>query len=530
MASRRDELNAYTFARKRMVGAFLQPGGGGNDEDAPRPLRAVLPSFVVAAVVVAGFGMWGVLKPAAPPNWDNGKYILQGKSSTTRYVILNDGKDKKPTLHQVLNMSSARLVLPAGATVLSVADDVLDKYPSRGATIGIPYAPDKLPSKDDAGRQKLWSVCDTQGKDKTQSSVGQSVFVAAGDEEKKLKEPALVLNEEQVLFVQQPPVDAKTDGSLYLVDSTGMKHAIGTYNQTSEQVKSLKLALFGQIPLPQQVTQAWLDTLGNGSPVQFPVIPGMGDKGAAGSSRLDMSDPKQKRIGHLLSFQDAFYVVGADQLYQITPFQYQLMRSDPAVAMAYGDGTEEVKAEPINASDINKLQPKIDSHLMTERPDMPTHEVKAVNAGEKPRTVVCSTYAGAEADGRIKRTVWADVQYPGNVTADLLSAHVTAGHGLLYRAVDGDTLDTSGQASSGSYFLITDAGLRYSLPASTAAPAADGSSAAPAAPAAKSDTNEAQARLDYKDVVPPQVPAAWSKLVPAGPVLDTMAAVQPQNA
>lgn len=29
MASRRDELNAYTFARKRTVGAFLLPGGGG---------------------------------------------------------------------------------------------------------------------------------------------------------------------------------------------------------------------------------------------------------------------------------------------------------------------------------------------------------------------------------------------------------------------------------------------------------------------------------------------------------------------
>ncbi|WP_189277031.1 type VII secretion protein EccB, partial [Kitasatospora griseola] len=151
MASRRDELNAYTFARKRMVGAFLQPGGGGNDEDAPRPIRAVLPSFVIGAVVVAGFGMWGVIKPSAPPNWDNGKFILQGKSSTTRYVILPDPKTNQPTLHQVLNMSSARLVLSEGATVQTVADDVLDKYPRRGPAIGIPYAPDKLPKGDDAG-------------------------------------------------------------------------------------------------------------------------------------------------------------------------------------------------------------------------------------------------------------------------------------------------------------------------------------------------------------------------------------------
>ncbi|MFJ5886542.1 type VII secretion protein EccB [Kitasatospora cineracea] len=527
MASRRDELNAYTFARKRMVGAFLQPGGGGNDEDAPRPLRAVLPSFVVAAVVVAGFGMWGVLKPAAPPNWDEGKYIIQGKSSTTRYVILKDGPNKESTLHQVLNMASARLVLPAGATVLSVADDVLDKYPRRGATIGIPYAPDKLPKKDDAGKQKLWSVCDTKSKQNAQSTVGQSVFVAAGDDEKRLKDPARVLDENQALYVQEPNLDAKKDGSFYLVDSNGVKHAIGTYSQTEEQINALKLALFGQSPEAQRVTKDWTNTLADGNPVQFPDIPGLGDK--AQNSHLDMSDQKQKKVGRLLSFQDAFYVVGLDHLYQITPFQYQLMKYDPRLTSVYG-ANNEAKADPINASDINKLQPQIDNHLMTEHPDMPTHQLKAVNIGEKPRTVICSTYAGAEQDGRIKRTVWADNAYPADVTANSLSAHVTAGHGLLYRAVDGDTLDSNGQSSSGSYFLITDAGLRYSLPASTAAPAADGSSAAPAAPAAKSDTNEAQARLDYKDVLPPQVPAAWSKLVPAGPVLDTTAAVQPQNA
>ncbi|MGW4697639.1 type VII secretion protein EccB [Kitasatospora cineracea] len=529
MASRRDELNAYTFARKRMVGAFLQPGGGGNDEDAPRPLRAVLPSFVVAAVVVAGFGMWGVLKPAAPPNWDEGKYIIQGKSSTTRYVILKDGPNKESTLHQVLNMASARLVLPAGATVLSVADDVLDKYPHRGATIGIPYAPDKLPKKDDAGKAKLWSVCDTKSKQNAQSTVGQSVFIAADQDEKTLKDPARVLDENQALYVQEPNLDAKTDGSFYLVDSNGAKHAIGTYNQTDDQINALKLALFGQSPEAQRVTKDWMNTLADGNPVQFPDIPGLGDKPQ--NSHLDLSDPKQKKVGRLLSFQDAFYVVGLDHLYQITPFQYQLMKYDPRLTSVYGSSNE-AKADPINASDINKLQSQIDNHLMTEHPDMPTHQLKAVNIGEKPRTVICSTYAGADQDGRIKRTVWADGEYPAQVSANSLSAHVTAGHGLLYRAVDGGVLDTSGQTSSGSYFLITDAGLRYSLPASTAAPTADGSSApaAPAAPAAKSEANEAQARLDYKDVLPPQVPAEWSKLVPAGPVLDTTAAAQPQNA
>ena len=47
MASRRDELNAYTFAKRRTVAAFLQPSPTGSEEGAPRPLRAVLPGAIV---------------------------------------------------------------------------------------------------------------------------------------------------------------------------------------------------------------------------------------------------------------------------------------------------------------------------------------------------------------------------------------------------------------------------------------------------------------------------------------------------
>lgn len=70
MASRRDELNAYTFAKKRLTAAFLQPSAVGTDEGAPRPLRAVLPGVVVGALLVAGFGAWGIFKPKVPDGWD----------------------------------------------------------------------------------------------------------------------------------------------------------------------------------------------------------------------------------------------------------------------------------------------------------------------------------------------------------------------------------------------------------------------------------------------------------------------------
>lgn len=67
MASRRDELNAYTFAKRRTLAAFLQPSPSGSEEGAPKPLRAVVPGLIAGALTLAVFGAWGMFQPTAPP-------------------------------------------------------------------------------------------------------------------------------------------------------------------------------------------------------------------------------------------------------------------------------------------------------------------------------------------------------------------------------------------------------------------------------------------------------------------------------
>ncbi len=62
MASRRDQLNAYTFAKRRMLASFVQSSPDASDEGAPRPLRAILPGAIVGVVVLAAFGAWGMFK------------------------------------------------------------------------------------------------------------------------------------------------------------------------------------------------------------------------------------------------------------------------------------------------------------------------------------------------------------------------------------------------------------------------------------------------------------------------------------
>ncbi|MFF2751055.1 type VII secretion protein EccB [Kitasatospora sp. NPDC058048] len=561
MASRRDELNAYTFARKRTVGAFLLPAGGGSDEDAPRPVKAVLPSVLAGAVFVAGFGLWGVFKPSAPVKWDDGKNIIQGKQSTTRYVVLIDQDQKTKRLHQVLNMSSARLVLPAGAKVVVVDDGVLDRYPNHGPTIGIPYAPDKLPTTDNASKQMKWAVCDRPGSDDKQETVNQAVFVAAGEDAAVLAAKDRMLGPDQLLLVQQadeqqvsaapvPGQPAAAGAAVYLVDAQGRRHLIGTPQSDDRERKALITAVFGPNAVPQRVKREWLETLVDATPVTFPSVDGVADSQGA-NSKVELSNQADRRVGRLVHYQDRHYVVGKEQLYLVTPFQADLIRQNPAYQMLYKyDQDKKPRSDEMTPAD--NAQWGVDAPLKGTVADWPLKTGAPVNNQQDrqdARMVVCSTYDGVAEDGTTpKRSVWAGTLYPAPYNNGAGAAYVTPGHGLFYRSLDHSA------AGSGSDFLITETGLRYSVPSNgdggprpgaSPQPGQSGTPKPPAPPAGATPTPGAtaqgsgqqpeepggnQARLGYQGVKPLPVPKEWSNLVPAGPPLTATGAVQPQNA
>ncbi|MFD5466197.1 type VII secretion protein EccB [Kitasatospora sp. NPDC127059] len=576
MASRRDELNAYTFARKRTVGAFLLPSGGGSDEDAPRPVKAVLPSVLVGTLVVAGFGLWGVFKPAAPLQWDSGKNIIQGKQSTTRYVVLVDPDGKTKRLHQVLNMSSARLVLPVDAKVVVVDDGVLDRYPNHGPTIGIPYAPDKLPGKDSAGQPMKWAVCDRPGSDEKQETVNQAVFVAAGADAAALAAKDRMLGQDQLMLVQQaddqqvsasgPGQSAGGAAKVYLVDAQGRKHEIGSTQSDDKERKALVTAVFGPNAVPQRVKREWLDTLVTASAITFPDVQGMTDTPNPNSS-VNLGNAADRRIGRLVHYQDRNYVVGKDGLFLITPFQAELIRQNPAYQVLYKyDQDKRPRNDEMTPDD--QFKNNTDVRLPKTPDDWPLKSGAPVNNWQDrqdARLVVCSTFDGMAEDGRTpKRSVWAGTSYPAAYNNGAGAAYVTPGHGLFYRAVDnaaggnggnntngGNEANAAAGGGSGTDFLITETGLRYSVPANgdgghgpTPSPGSSGSPKPTAAPPSTPNPGAAnqptqnpdeqpggnQARLGYQNVQPLPVPKEWSNLVPAGPPLTAKSAAQPQNA
>ena len=503
MASRQNELNAYAFSRRRTVAAFLRPSGGGDDQDAPRALRAVVPSAVVAALAVAGFGAYGLIKPSAPLNWQKADAVIVGAQSTTRYVVL-DG-----VLHPVLNIASARLLLGVGSTVVTVDDSVLDsgKVP-HGALVGIPYAPDSLPTAKDAGTAKDWAYCDrpaAQG----QGGTDQKLLVLGGADAAAVS-GAGALGGRQALYVQGP------DGTTYLVDVSGTTHALRAGGSGAEQQRQRQLLLataaFGAtVGEPQAVSAAWLSTLRSGDPISFPKadMPGWG--GPAGT----VIDGAPTTVGETFQVradngQVLHYVVLRDGIHRVSDFTDQLL-----VAMS-GRAGSTVLATAVPGANTS---PPFEGGK-----DWPQDSVTQTNSqlSAGGTTVACAVYTGrTSASGAPVLGLWAGRSYPVDSSSGTASVYVTPGTGLLYRQVTGTSTDT------GAVELLTDTGLRYPVQLNGDSGAGPAPQASPGTGDQQSD--DAQDRLGYSGVAPAPVPLSWSSLLSSGPTLSTAAAAQPQG-
>jgi len=509
MASRRDELNAYTFAKRRMLASFLRPSPTGSEEGAPKPLRAVLPGVVVGVVVLAVFGAIGLFSPTAPKGWDEpGAHVIVASRSTTRYVVLKTGKQTQ--LHPVLNMASAKLLLaPDKDDVITVDEKVLDsgKIP-HGATIGIPYAPDRLPSAQEAVSAKRWAVCERPSAGGR--AIQKAAFVLARKEWSKT-EGSSRLRGGDLMYVVGP--DGKTQ---YVVDARGY-----AYQLADPTDKELLKALDTQGRAPQRVSQEWLATLHKGDPLSIPKIEGTPGAKAGAFSGLQEYD-RYDKIGMVIKAYDGqrmqYYVVLKGHVARISEFTATLLlNSRDLVAVGQAGEAQQVSPGAVT-----------DSTSFMQDKNWPTYKPKTVNDGASAssgRNTVCNVLRSVGTEGRTELSTWAGTDFPAQLPTGSSSAYVTAGSGLLYRQFQG----TATQA--GGVFLVTDTGLRYALQSNSDS-ATDDKGIGTTAEQRKAELNEAkiaQTRLGYAQVTPTPVPAEWSRFLPTGPRLSEAAARQPQG-
>lgn len=506
MASRRDELNAYTFAKRRLLAAFLQPSPTGTEEGAPKPLRAVVPSLVAGVLTLAVFGAWGMFRPTAPSGWDKpGTRVIVGKQSTTRYVVLKT--DGTTRLHPVLNLASARLLMnDASYQVIQVSDDILDSgKPPRGPILGIPYAPDRLPSPEEAGKAKRWAVCEQPGG--KGDTVQEATFVLASGEAVKT-DGRNRLTGGDALYVKT------RTGERYLVASGG-----SAYPVTGTESDPLTETLVGSRE-PQLVTKEWLATLHAGDAIAFPRLPaGVGSPANVPGALSD----EENRVGMVLEAETGegarFYVVLPGKVQPVSEFTAWLLINSPQTARLDMNG----KARSVGLQDFT-ADPEPFAGQRANWPDRRLHQVNS--AAGTGRDTVCSVLRAVGEDGGTTLSTWAGRDYPARITSDGTSTYATPGTGLLYTQIQGSATD------SGALFLLTDTGLRYAVQANGDSDAdkskigADGdrrpSDGSP-------EPSEAQVKLGYQNVRPARVPLVWSEFLAKGPRLDTNSARQPQG-
>ncbi|MFE3497290.1 type VII secretion protein EccB [Streptomyces sp. NPDC059175] len=505
MASRRDELNAYTFAKRRLIAQFVQPNTTGSEEGAPKPLRAVMPGAVVGVVVLAVFGAWGMFKPVAPQKWDApGENVIIASKSTTRYVVLTTGGKKQ--LHPVLNMSSAKLLLdPDKGKVINVDESVLDsgRIP-HGATLGIPYAPDRLPDAKEAGLPKRWAVCERPGEGGR--AIQKAAFVLAAREEKKT-EGENRLRGGELLYVEGP------DKARYIVDADGTAYPVAKDELLLRQ-------LVGQGRAAQRVSTAWLDTLHKGDRISFPTIPAPGtDAGIAGGLDQDLN-----KVGTVLTATDGTkdqnYVVLPGRVAPVSDFMAKLLLNSRELVRLGQAG----RAKPVSAATFRPGRP------FGQDKKWPTHSPTPVNTPtteDGSRNTVCNVLRTVGEKGSTTLSTWAGTDFPATLPTGSSSAYVTPGSGQLFRQFKGSRTDT------GFLFLVTDTGLRYAMQSNGDSATDDSgigtSGSAKDKEARQQEAQQAQNRLGYKGVDPAAIPAAWSTFLPTGPRLSTGAARQPQG-
>ncbi|WP_439082016.1 type VII secretion protein EccB [Streptomyces sp. WL006] len=508
MASRRDELNAYTFAKRRLIAQFLQPNPTGSEEGAPRPLRAVVPGAVIAVVVLAVFGAWGMFKPVAPKKWDTPKeHVIIASKSTTRYVVLET--DGKKQLHPVLNMASAKLLLaPDKGTVVNVGESVLDNGEiPHGATLGIPYAPDRLPDAQEAGAAKRWAVCERPGEGGR--AIQKATFVFA-EREKKKTEGKNALRGGELMYVEGP------DRARYIVDGAGKAYPVG-------KDELLLRTLVAQNPKPQRVSAAWLATLHTGDPITFPTVAGVPGAPAGAPGTLD---ERTNRVGMVLTAtagtRTQSYVVLPGRVAPVSDFTAKLLLSSRQLV----DLRQAGNAQAVSAAELEPGAP------FNQERDWPVSRPEPVNSPDVKkgsRNTVCNVLRGVDADsGATTLSTWAGTSFPATLPTGSSSAYVTPGSGQFFRQFKGST------TSAGFLFLVTDTGLRYAMQSNSDS-GQDGRSGIGESgdeeerAEQQEEAQQAQNRLGYKDVDPSPVPAAWSALLPTGPRLSTGSASQPQG-
>ncbi|GLW96140.1 type VII secretion protein EccB [Microtetraspora sp. NBRC 16547] len=467
MQTRKDLYQAHRLMMQRLGMALLQA-----EPDVPEsPMRrhsvATFSGVLVAILVLAIFGIWGLLKPGGATNLTEPGQLLVEEESGATYVFSEPGD----TLLPVANYVSARLLLDsANVTTRTVSAASLAKF-DRGPLVGIPGAPNSLPASESLVRGP-WSACVTEATDAAGSHTAYVTLVGGRD------------------------VGGRAIGGDAMVVEDGRQEWLIWGDQRLRVTGGGARALLGANP--RTVPAAWLNAIPEGPGFRGPDVPERGRK-------VRGPDGRSAVVGQVFTVPPIagsparWYVLLRDGLAPISITQARLLLEDPeSKRQAYG--SRPVKPIEIDAATANGAPASgtdlTVAGLPTEMPEIITPDVSAP---------LCAVYADSQAgSARARLTIGSGMEIPVPPTSGdqehFDQVLLPPGGAAVAGVLPGD-----GQLSAvHTYSLITDQGRRFAVASA-----------------------DLLAKLGYElsDVTP--VPTQILHLIPEGPVLDPAAARKP---
>lgn len=401
MATKKDLIEAQGYSRRRLLSAFTGGAPGGKELDPAKPLRAVVAGIALTVMVILGGVFYGMIRPGLPNGWENNHLIIASDTGA-RYLSV-DG-----VLYPVINTASARLLIPSGKfAVIATDQKTLADIPI-GGTIGIPGAPDHLPSPDSLVRTG-WSACVT----------GEAQTIVA------LPDTELLVPTDNATLV-------KADGQLSVI--TGKYRYAVDRLATDSVLRAVGLDVSSAV----EVDSRWLSLFEPGAPLAPITVPGAGDAIVGSTLRVGSTvhpqgSPEDQR----------FLVTNNGELAPLSPLAYQLY--------LLGSGAELGATLEVGPAEIASLP-------TAKNPgggkDWPTGQLTAVSA-DAPRCAVLTHTTEGDPHTSLG-TLIAGVTLPEQANA----VSVSTNGGALVR-VGGST------DGGGMIYLIDGAGTAYPIPGAT---------------------------------------------------------------
>ncbi|WP_410574167.1 type VII secretion protein EccB [Amycolatopsis sp. cmx-4-61] len=479
----KSQVQAYQFVLRRMQSALVRRDAVMLHDPMRTHTRATIVGVVLGALGMIVFVVWGLLSPA--PSVPEAGNIVIGEQSGTVYVVMGNPKTLVPTF----NLASARLLLlaqqksssagnaggaapapapaaPSAASVKNptvVSDEQLKDIP-RGKLTGIPDGPQLIPT-DSQRISPNWAVCDQVLLDPTlpvPDSVNQTnTYVFGGVAPSAL---GTELGEKEALL-------AKADnGKTYLIyrlPSTQNRPNANTVRaeiDTSDTHNAVSTAL--QLnQKPRKITQGLLNAIPEVSRLTPPHIP----DGAAPGNFGGLT------TGDVFATQPA----GADpEFWAITPSGIQKVSNAVADIIRVDKNGSSGRIQTLGLDKLNGvrvLQPTDPDYIRVD--DFP-RSVPTVLDATKNSAVACLGWSvvgdGENRDGHT--SVYIDTQLPGQNShgAKFATIKVTTpgpnrvpitgfylppGFGAVVQSATGKA-----SFGKGAIQLISDRGVRYSVP------------------------------------------------------------------